>query len=445
MKRLFPKKIKFNAYHIMVVGFAGLILLGGLLLMLPVSSAAGVWTPFQDAVFTSTTSVCVTGLVVRDTGSYWSDFGHTIILLLIQVGGLGVITVGASFALLAGRRIGLFQRGTMQEAVAAPQMGGVVRLTAFLLKATFAVEALGAVLIAPAMIRDFGWGRGIWTAVFTSISAFCNAGIDLFGIREPYSSLTAYAGDPVINLTVMGLIVIGGLGFLTWDDIRTYGIRVNRYRMQSKVILVTSGILILLPAIGFFIFEFSHLPLKERILASLFQSVTARTAGMNTVDLNAMSEPGKMTMIWLMLVGGSPGSTAGGMKTTTFAVILASAYAVFRRRDAAQFFGRRIAQDVVMTALTVFLMYVSLSIGAAMALSLIEQLPLLTCLFETTSAVATVGLTLGITPTLSAASKWILIGLMYFGRVGGLTLIYAALSGAKRQIGKLPLDHITVG
>lgn len=445
MGRLPGQRRQLNGPQIMVLGFAGLILLGTLLLMLPISSAAGKFTSFGDALFTSTTSVCVTGLIVQDTGSYWSTFGHAVILCLIQIGGLGVITMAASLAMLAGRRIGLFQRSTMQEAVAAPKMGGIVKLTGFLLRVTFTAEAIGAVLIAPTLIRDFGWGRGIWMSVFTSVSAFCNAGIDLFGIREQYSSLTAYVGNPTINVAIMGLIVIGGIGFLTWDDIRSHGIHLRRYRMQSKVILTTTAILLVVPALWFFFLEFSHLPLKERILASMFQSVTTRTAGFNSVDLNALSDSGKLIMILLMLVGGSPGSTAGGMKTTTLAVLFGCAYAVFRKRDSAQFFGRRVAQDVISTALTISFMYVGLSVGAAVIISTLEGLPILTCLFETASAVATVGLSLGITPGLGVVSKCILIVLMYLGRVGGLTLIYAALSGAKRQVGKLPLDHITVG
>lgn len=444
MLKFFGRSVKLQIPQIIVLGFAGLILLGTLVLMLPISSAEGIQTPFVDALFTATTSTCVTGLVVRDTGSYWSNFGHGVILLLIQVGGLGVVTMAASFAMIAGRKIGLFQRSAMQEAVAAPQTGGIVRLTGFLLKTTFAIELLGAVVLAPVFIRDFGWGRGIWTAIFTSISAFCNAGIDLFGIREPFSSLTGYVTDPVINIAIMGLIIVGGLGFLTWDDMRTHGFRLRKYRMQSKVILVTSGLLILIPAALFFFFEFADMPLGQRAWISVFQSVTTRTAGFNTADLDAMSEPGKMLMIFLMLIGGSPGSTAGGMKTTTFAVLIACAVAVFRKRDSTQFFGRRIAHDVIATAATLFVMYTGLCVVCGMIISFHEGLPLLTCLYETASAVATVGLTLGITPDLSLLSKCILILLMYMGRVGGLTLIYAALS-PKKQMGKLPLDKITVG
>lgn len=437
------KRFRLTGPQIMVLGFAGVILLGTLLLLLPFATASGKSASFVDSLFTSTTSVCVTGLVVQETATYWSDFGHGVILVLIQIGGLGVITMAASFALLAGRKIGLFQRSAMQEAVSAHKMGGVVKLTVFLLKLTFAIEAVGALILAPTMIGDFGWGRGIWNAVFTSISAFCNAGIEMFGIGDR-PSLTGYVGNPVVNITLMALIITGGLGFLTWDDIRSHGVHLRRYRMQSKVILLTTAVLIFLPAVWLF-FEFSELPMQERTFAALFQSVTTRTAGFSSVDLNTVSQPGQMMMTGLMLIGAAPGSTGGGMKVTTIAVLVGCVYAVFRKRESTQFFGRRIAQDVVSTALTIFVLYLFLSTVAAMIISAIEDIPLLTCLFETASAVSTAGLSLGITGQLSAVSKTLLVLLMYLGRVGGLTLIFAALNGAKRQVGKLPLDHITVG
>ena len=428
----------------MALGFAAVILTGALILMLPISSAKGAWTPFVDSLFTATTSVCVTGLVTVDTGSHWSLFGQVVILLLIQIGGLGVVTLAASFMMMAGRKIGLLQRSTMQDAVSAHKLDGIVRLTRFVVFGTLLIELIGAAIMAPTFIRDFGWGKGLWFSIFHSVSAFCNAGIDLMGCREPFSSLTHYVGNIPVNVAVMGLIVVGGIGFLTWDDIVTHKHRIRSYRMQSKVILVTTGLLILIPAVGFFFLEFSHLPIKERILASLFQAVTPRTAGANTVDLAAMSEAGQMTLIVLMLIGGSPGSTAGGMKTTTFAVILACAAAVFRKRDRAQFFGRRVAHDVITTACTVAFMYVGICVGGAMIISLVEGLPMLTCIYETASAVATVGLTLGITPGLTSFSKYLLVAMMYIGRVGGLTLIYATLSSPARP-GKLPLENITVG
>ena len=439
------RKRRLSSFQIIILGFAGVILLGALLLMLPISTTGGTVTPFNEALFTATSAVCVTGLVVQDTGSYWSIFGQTVILVLIQVGGLGVVTVAASFALLSGRKISLMQRSTMQDAISAPNVGGIVRLTRFILRGTFVIELLGVAAMLLVFCRDYGW-HGVWMAVFHSISAFCNAGFDILGTESNrYPSLTGYAGSPVINITIMLLIVIGGIGFLTWDDIFENKWRFHRYRMQSKVILVTTGLLILLPAIFFFFVDFSALPGEKRLLASFFQSVTPRTAGFNTVNLSAMSGASQGLMILLMLVGGSPGSTAGGMKTTTLAVLLANAAATFRQRESAQFFGRRIDCGAVKTAATILTMYVTLFFCGAVFISVYENLPLSACLYETASAVGTVGLTLGITPWLHIPSQAVLILLMYLGRVGGLTLIYAALSSKKVGNAKLPQEKITIG
>ena len=439
------RKRRLSSFQIIILGFAGVILIGALLLMLPISTTAGGVTPFNETLFTATSAVCVTGLVVQDTGSYWSAFGQAVILTLIQIGGLGVVTVAASLALLSGRKISLMQRSTMQDAISAPQVGGIVRLTRFILRGTFLIELLGALAMLPVFCRDYGW-RGIWMALFHSISAFCNAGFDILGTEDNlYPSLTGYAGSPVINITIMLLIVIGGIGFLTWNDICENKWRLHRYRMQSKVILVTTGLLILLPAVFFFFSDFSALPAGNRLLASFFQSVTPRTAGFNTVNLSAMSSASKGVMILLMLIGGSPGSTAGGMKTTTLAVLLANAVATFRQRDSAQFFGRRVDCSAVKTAATILMMYLVLFFGGAVFISAYENLSLSTCLYETASAVGTVGLTLGITPQLHIMSQMVLITLMYLGRVGGLTLIYAAFSGKKATGAKMPKEKIMIG
>ena len=276
--------------------------------------------------------------------------------------------------------------------------------------------------------------------------AFCNAGFDLLGQSgSPYPSLTGYAADPVINLTIMLLIVLGGIGFLTWDDVWENRLHIRRYRMQSKVILVTTLCLILLPALFFFLADYSALPIGKRLLASFFQAVSPRTAGFNTMDLTAMTEASRAMMILLMLVGGSPGSTAGGMKTTTLAVLLANAVATFRRRESPQFFGRRVGSGAVKTAATILSMYLMLFFGCGLFISIYEALPLSTCLYETASAVGTVGLTLGITPQLHLPSQLLLILLMYLGRVGGLTLVYAAMSSREPSVAKLPLEKITVG
>ena len=444
MSKLIHGKIRLTTSQSIILGFFSMILLGTFLLMLPFSSRAGVATPFSDALFTATSAVCVTGLVVYDTAAYWSVFGQTVIIILIQIGGMGVITVAASFALISGRRISLMQRSTMQEAISAPKVGGIVRLTSFIIRISLLIELLGAAAMAPVFCRDFG-PKGLWMALFHSISAFCNAGFDLMGTSAPFSSLTGYTAEPVINVIVMLLIVIGGIGFLTWDDIRAHKLHVHQYRMQSKVILCTTAILLLFPALYFFFFEFPSLAPGERVLASLFQSVTTRTAGFNTADLTALSEPGRYIMIALMLIGGSPGSTAGGMKTTTIAVLFASAISTFFRKEYAHFFDRRIDDSVIKNAATILLMYLSLFFFGGLAISIIEGAPMLDCLFETASAVGTVGLTLGLTSHLGLVSRGILIVLMFFGRVGGLTLIFAALSGTAKNVSKYPQEKITVG
>ena len=444
-EEIIHQKHRLSSFQIIISGFVGVILLGALLLMLPVSTTEGCITPFNETLFTATSAVCVTGLVVQDTGSYWSGFGQAVILALIQIGGLGVVTVAASFALLSGRKISLMQRSTMQDAISAPKVGGVVRLTQFILRGTFLIELLGAAAMLPIFCRDYGW-RGIWMAVFHSISAFCNAGFDILGTENNlYPSLTGYTGSPIINITIMLLIVIGGIGFLTWDDICEHKWHFHRYRVQSKVILAITGFLIVVPAAFFFFEDFSALPTGTQLLVSFFQSVTTRTAGFNTVALSAMSGASKGIMILLMLIGGAPGSTAGGMKTTTLGVLLANAVATFRQRDNAQFFKRRIDCNTVKTASTILTMYLTLFFGGGIFISVYEHLPLSDCLYETSSAVGTVGLTLGITPQLHIPSQIVLIILMYLGRVGGLTLIYATLSGKKAGNAKLPQEKITVG
>ncbi|MBQ3131978.1 MAG: Trk family potassium uptake protein [Clostridia bacterium] len=434
-----------SSFQIIILGFVAVILTGALILTLPACSKAGIYTPFEEALFTSTSAVCVTGLVVHDTASYWSSFGQAVILVLIQIGGLGVMTVGVFFAVISGRRISLMQRSTMQEAIASHKLGGVIKLTQFAVIVTLIIEFAGAAIMAPVFYGDYG-PRGIWMAFFHSVSAFCNAGFDIMGgPAGEYVSLMSYAKNPIINITVMLLIIIGGIGFLTWEDIYSNMLMIKRYRMQSKVIFVTSGILILIPGIFFYFNDFSHLGGGERVLTSLFQSVTTRTAGFNTADLTAMSTAGIAVMIPLMLIGGSPGSTAGGMKTTTAAVLFANAIAVFKRRDDAKFFGRRVENDVVRHACAILMLYLALFFSGAVAINLLEGIPMKECLFEAASAIGTVGLSLGITPSLGTLSRMVLIALMFLGRVGGLTLVYAAFSSADIQHSKLPVGNITVG
>ena len=384
----------FTAFQIILFGFAMIILIGTLLLMTPAASSQAAPCPPADALFTATSAVCVTGLVVRDTWQAWSGFGQAVILLLIQTGGMGVMLMICAAALITGRKIGLRERGTVQDSISAPHAGGVIRLARFILVLLFASEAVGAATLFPVFARDFGILRGLWFSVFHSISAMCNAGFDLLGCRGAYSSLASYAANPWVNLVIGGLIIWGGLGFLTWDDIFHRGGRLSRFRLQSRLILSMTLVLITIPLILFFLLEFREGPVNERLLHSFFSSVTPRTAGFATVDMNVFSEAGKMLIILLMLIGGAPGST--------------------------------------------FLM-------AGCIISRIEGLPLLTCLFESASAVGTVGLTLGITPSLSIASKLILILLMFLGRVGGLTMVYAVIPQIRHGNARRITERVTVG
>lgn len=446
MKELIHQiNLKLNMSQIILLGFLGVILIGTILLTLPFSSAAGSWTSPLDALFTSTSAVCVTGLIVHDTATYWSLFGRFVIILLIQIGGLGVITISMSLAIIAGKRIGLRQRSIMQNAISVPTIGGIVRLTKFIVLGTLTVEGIGAALMAPVFIRDFGFFTGIGYAVFHAVSAFCNAGFDLMGVRQPYSSLMSYADSSVINITIMLLIIIGGIGFMTWNDLIRSRFRFRALRLQTKTVLITSGVLIVLPALYFYFIEFTGYSGKERVLLSLFQAVTPRTAGFNTADYSQMSDPGLLLTTVLMMIGGSPGSTAGGFKTTTAAVLFFLMLSVLARHKNVTMFRRRIEMDIVKDAVSLISIYFSLLLIGSFILCVREDLPMMKCLFECASALGTVGLTTGITPELSVLSRLILIVFMYFGRVGGLTLIYAAVRRENIHAGTVPMEKVMVG
>ncbi len=434
-----------NSAQIIILGFAALILCGALLLMLPIASQSRTVTPFHETLLTATSASCVTGLVVRSTGAHWSLFGQIVILFLIQIGGLGVVTVALCFVRLSGRKISLFQRSAMQDSISAPQVGGIVRMTSLILRGTLFTEGTGMLLLLPSFCRRFG-AKGIWYALFHSISAFCNAGFDLLGTAtDPFPSVTAFRTDPLVCITLALLILIGGIGFLTWEDIATHRHRIGRYRLQSKIILTVSAVLIAFPTLFFFFFEFTDGTVGQRLLDAFFQTVTPRTAGFNTVDLAAMQGASRAIMVVLMLIGGASGSTAGGMKVNTVGVLFANVGAIFRRRNEVEAFGRRIDPATVRQAAVIVTMYLTLFIGGGVAISAIEGLPIGSCLYESASAVATVGLTLGITPSLGVASQLILTVQMYLGRVGGLTLIYAALANPDTTPSRLPQEKVSVG
>ena len=435
-----------TSFQVISLGFLSVILLGSLLLMLPIATKSGQCTSFLDALFTATSAVCVTGLVVNDTATYWSLFGQGVILLLIQIGGMGIITIAIAIAVVSGRKIGLMQRSTMQEAISAPTVGGIVRRTQFIIRTTILIEIIGAALLAPVFCRDFGVWKGIWYSLFHSISAFCNAGFDLIGIRTPFSSLTSYSVQPIVNLVIMMLIIAGGIGFLTWEDIKNHKWHLKKYRMQSKVIFMVTGILIFLPALYFFYFEFSNVPLTERVWVSLFQSVTPRTAGFNTADLTLLSEVGQMLIIMLMLIGGSPGSTAGGMKTTTVLVLLVSTWGLLHGRRDTVLFDRRIASETVDKAYNVFTVCLLWMLGAYFLLLIcdggLHRADYV--LFEVVSAFATVGLGVGITPDWNDWGKLILVLTMYAGRIGVLTFVLSFLHSKDDKI-RYPSENIMIG
>ncbi len=442
-ERMTPTKI-------IVLGYFAIILIGGGILSLPVSSQTREFTPFLDALFTATSATCVTGLIVFDTATYWSLFGQVVLLVLIQIGGLGFITMAMALFTLSKRRIGLKSRFVMQESIAAPQMGGIIRLARFAFLITLIVEVIGAVLLSSRFIPLFGVAKGIWYGVFHAISAFCNAGFDLMGVYSgPFTSLTAFAGDPVVNLTVMFLIVFGGLGFFVWENLWLHRRDKRHFSLQTKIVLLATVTLIFVPAALLLAFQdgtmAEGMSRPEQGMAALFQSVTTRTAGYNTVDLGELSSNSQLLMAVLMLAGGSPGSTAGGIKTTTVVVLILCLRAVFQREEELECFGRRIDKSVLKDAVTITTIYLFFTLAGTMALCQFDGVPMMSALFETISAIATVGLTLGITPDLSGISQIILIFLMFFGRVGCMTLLYAIVEKPSYNISRLPQEKIAIG
>ncbi len=438
----FYKKI--NSFQIILLGFIVVVLIGSLLLMLPIASRSGEVTPFRDTSFTAVSAVCVTGLVVKDTAMHWSVFGQAIILVLIQIGGLGVVSVASAFAILMGKRIHLKSRSIMQSAISAPKVGGIVRITKFILKLTIIVELAGAIAMMPTFCSKFG-AKGVWMAIFHSISAFCNAGFDIMGSSKgEFVSLTDFAANPVINIVIMTLIVVGGIGFLVIHDLKENKFRIKRYSLQTKIVLSTTAALIIIPAVILFLSQYGDLPLGKRILASMFQSITPRTAGFNTMDLGKLSQGNKVVTIMLMLVGGSPGSTAGGMKTTTIAILLVNAFCVLKRSSETEVFKRRIEVEAIRTASALLFFYVVMFTICSALISSIEGIAIGKCMFEVASAIGTVGLSLGITTQIGTISRVILMILMFLGRVGGFTIIFAAITKSGNY-SKMPKENVIVG
>ena len=435
---------KLNSTKIILGSFFIAVIIGTLLLSLPFASKDGNSTDFLSCLFTATSSLCVTGLVVVDTATHWSFFGQLIILILIQVGGLGVIVVTSLIAIFLGQKISFWQRTTLQEALSVQKVGGIIKLVMFVIRLVIIFELSGAFLLFFQFVKDFDLPTAIWYSFFHSISAFCNAGFDLMGAREPFSSLTFYQSNTLVNVVVMFLIVFGGIGFSVWDDIITRRFHFRKYKLQSKIVFFTTLFLILLPAIYFYFYEFQTLPTKTRVLSSLFQSVTTRTAGFNTADFNNMTDVGKSISMMLMLIGGSPGSTAGGMKTTTIAILIISTISVFKRQNEPHIFNRRIGMQIIKNAMTIFMMYLNMFLIFAFLICNLCGFELMDTLFETASALGTVGLTLGITTKLSSLSMVFIIILMFLGRVGALTFIYAIIPSLNSEPGYIS-ENVAVG
>ena len=443
---------QWSSFEIIILGFAGVILAGALLLMLPVASREGNVTPFTETLFTATSAACVTGLAVRDTGSYWSVFGQSVILLLIQIGGLGFMSVMTAASLLVRRTITLRERMVIGAGFGLDSNGGIVRLMRRVLVGTFLFEGVGAALLSVRFVGEFGLLRGIGMGIFHAVSAFCNGGFDLMGTPDdPFCSLVGYAGDPLVSLTIMALIVIGGLGFFVWSDVWDRKC-FKRLTLHSKLVLTTTGALLAGGFVLTLLFEWSNpatlggMTLPHKLLAAAFQSVTLRTAGFNTIDESALTGPSQAVACVLMLIGGSPGSTAGGLKTVTAAILALSALGALRGRTSVVAFSRTIEPRSIMNAVALTVIGVTLSLGGACAISFIDSVPMHLCMYETASAFGTVGLTMSLTPTLSAVSHVMLIIMMYFGRVGVLTLGVAVFL-RRREPPKLkyPSGNVMIG
>ncbi|NCB51294.1 MAG: Trk family potassium uptake protein [Clostridia bacterium] len=435
--------------QIIALGFLLVIALGTLLLMLPAASRNGESAGFLTALFTATSASCVTGLVVVDTATNWSLFGQIVILIMIQTGGLGFMTIATLFFFLVRKKISIRERAVLAESISSAHIGRILSLTGMIFAGTLIFELLGAALLSIRFIPQFGAARGIYYAVFHSVSAFCNAGFDLMGIREPFSSFTAYSGDALVNITLMVLITVGGIGFLVWDDILQKGIHWKKYYLHTKLVLSFSAALTIGGAFCFFLLEKNRLnagmPLGEQVLVSLFSSVTPRTAGFNTVDTASLSSGSKLLTTILMFIGGSSGSTAGGIKTTTLAVILLSLSAGFRKQRCAYAFGRRLPDEALKRASIIVFTSLILALGGALLISGIQGLDISDTLFEVFSAIGTVGLSTGVTRSLSVLSRCVIIILMYSGRVGSVSFAIALLERHASPPITYPEEQITVG
>lgn len=446
MKIGLGKKKKLNGVQILSLGFLILILLGTILLSLPISSTSGEGTNILDAAFTSTSAVCVTGLVTLDTSTHWSLFGQTVIMTLIEIGGLGFMSFTTFIAILLRKKITLRERLVMKEAMNTFNIQGLVKMVQYVFGFTFGVQFFGALLLSTQFVPQYGLAKGIFYSIFHSVSAFCNAGFDLFG-----TSLTTYYNNSVVILVISAIIIIGGIGFTVWMEMYEYK-GLKKLSVHSKLVLLVTAVLLLGGTILMFIFEFRNpetlgpMGFKDKALNSFFASVTTRTAGFNSISIDGMSTAGNFLTIILMFIGGSPGSTAGGLKTATFGIIILTVISVIRGREDTEVFGRRFSKDLVYKAFSLFFIGMGLVITVTMLLSYTETgATFMDLLYETTSAFGTVGLTTGLTSKLSDIGKILIMFMMYFGRVGPLTVALAMTRNKKKSGYKYPEAKILIG
>ena len=438
-------RLELNPPRVLALGFGVLILFGALLLNLPIATKTGESIGFINSLFTSASAVCVTGLVVVNTAEYWSLFGQIVIIILIQMGGLGFMTMATIVALLVGKKITLKERLIIKEQLNQETMSGLVKLTKYVIFSTFLIEVTGAILLSTRFIPKYGLVKGIWFSIFHAISAFCNAGFDIIG-----NSIVPFVGDFVVNMTICFLIIIGGLGFSVYIDI-SRNKRFKRLHLHSKLVISITIILIIVGMLIFLMIERNNpdtllkLTWNEKLLASFFQSVIPRTAGFNSVDISNMYDTTAFIMIILMYIGGSPGSTAGGIKTTTFGTILLTTITVIKGNKDVVVFKRRLNQDIINRSLAIASIGLILIVSVSILLTLTEKATFLDLLFETTSAFGTVGLTRGVTPNLSNIGKAIITLTMYAGRVGPLTMAFAFAQRQKQALYRHSEGNIMVG
>ena len=435
--------------QLIAFGFFLLILCGALLLMLPISSRNGSATPFMTALFTATSATCVTGLILADTYTQWSTFGQIVILSLIQIGGLGFITIGTAVSMILRRKIGLKQRGWIKESFNVLDIGGVVRLIRLVLKGTLLFEGIGAIVLAIRFFPQMGLAQSIYYGILHSISAFCNAGFDLMGRYEQFSSFTAYYDDPVVCFTICALILIGGIGFIVWSDIAEHKWHFRKYALQTKMVLSASFVLVFGGALLFYFIEgnrlYADMSTTGKICSAFFSAITPRTAGFNTTDTGALSEGGKLLTIILMFIGGGSGSTAGGVKMATIFVLLLHLRSTLTRSMGTNIYGRRIDDATVTKAAALLCTYLFCSLAATLAICSMQNFAIGDTLFEVVSAICTVGMSTGITGELNLASQMIIAFLMYIGRLGSLSFALSFTDHKKTAHIMQPIEHINIG